>query len=119
MAPDEAPAQLVVIGDVFVQVPQREAAASVMIAAQDAARDEDGCIAFAFAERVGERGHFLVVETWRDQGALDAHFRSEAFARYQQDIEPLLVRDSEVRVHRVAQVLTPLPSSGLVIRHDD
>jgi quinol monooxygenase YgiN len=110
---------LVVVGDVFVQIPHRDLATPVMLAAQEAARREDGCLSFTFAEALGDVGHFVVVELWRDQQTLDSHYRSASFARYRQDIEPLLVRESELHVHRVDETVTPLESSGVVTRQDD
>ena len=41
---------IVAIADVYAQIPQRDAAEQVMVRAQTAARGEDGCVAFAFAQ---------------------------------------------------------------------
>ena len=110
---------LVAIADVYTQIPQRDAAEQVMLRAQTAARGEDGCVAFAFAQMLGEPGHYLLVARWRDQAAFDAHYASAAFAEYQNAITPLLVRDSELRVDTVQETVLPLDSSPLDIRHDD
>ena len=47
---------------------------AAMIAASHA---EDGCLAYGYAEDVGEPGLILVFERWRDQAALDAHFKTD------------------------------------------
>jgi len=110
---------IVGIGDVFVQVPHRRSAERTMLAAQAAARQQHGCLAFSFAEVIDDAGHFLIVQRWSDRESLDAHFRSDSFADYQNAIEPLLLRDSELELHVVQETLRPVEASGLDIRHDD
>jgi quinol monooxygenase YgiN len=110
---------IVALGDVFVQVPRREAAAEAMLAEQHAALEQDGCISFAFAEALGEPGHYVVTQRWNDREALDAHYRSEAFFRYQAAIAPLLVRDSELSLHSVQDAIRPLDSEARSVPQDD
>ena len=48
-----------------------------------ATRQEDGCIAYNFYADRDDGGRLYVIETWRDDAALDAHMRTphfEAFA---------------------------------------
>ena len=47
-----------------------------------ASQAEDGCLDYNYAEDVTEPGLIHVFERWRDQGALDAHFRTEHMARW-------------------------------------
>ena len=90
-----------------------------MLEAQHAALAEDGCISYAFAEALREPGHYLVVQRWRDRDALDAHYRSEAFFRYQASITPLLVRESELTVHEVWDTVRPVDSEARTLPRDD
>jgi len=110
---------LVAIGDVFAQVPERRAAERVMLAAQAAARQQDGCLSYRFSEVLGDPGHYLLVGMWRDRPALDAHFRSASFAEYQATITPLLIRRSDLEVHVVAESTRPTATSVLNLEHDD
>ena len=110
---------IVAIADVYAQIPQRDAAEQVMLRAQAAARGEDGCVTFAFAQVLGDPGHYLLVSRWRDRAAFDAHYASAAFAEYQIAVAPLLVRDSELRVDTVQEAVLPVDSSPLDIRQDD
>ncbi len=110
---------IVALGDVYVQVPGREAAVEAMLAEQRAAREQDGCVSFAFAEALGEPGHYVVTQRWSDRDALDAHYRSEAFFHYQAAIAPLLVRDSELTLHSVADAVRPLDSETHSVPEDD
>jgi quinol monooxygenase YgiN len=53
-----------------------------MLAMMTASRAEDGCHAYGYAEDVGEPGLIHVFEVWRDQAALDAHFRTPHMATW-------------------------------------
>ncbi len=110
---------IVALGDVYVQVPRREAAAEAMLAEQRAALEQDGCISFVFAEALGDPGHYVVTERWSDRGALEEHYRSEDFFRYQAAIAPLLVRDSELTLHSVEDAIRPLDSEAHSVPEDD
>ncbi len=110
---------ILAVGDIHAQIPHRRRVEQVMLTAQAAARRQEGCEAYTFAQALEEPGHFVVLQQWRDRAALDAHHRSAAFASYQQDIAPLLVRDSELRVHVVADTFRPVNPSVLDIAQDD
>jgi quinol monooxygenase YgiN len=90
-----------------------------MLALQTEAGRQDGCLLFAFAEQLGDPGHFLVVQRWRDQASLEEHYRSPGFASYQAAIGELLVRESELELHRVEETVRPVNSSTLDLDQDD
>ncbi len=104
---------IVAVGDVYAQIPQRAEASELMRSTQGLVREEPGCLSYLFAEVVGEPGHFVVVQEWRDQSALDDHYRSRAFADYQARIGDLLVRSSALRVHHVSSTVLPQDSAPM------
>lgn len=53
-----------------------------MLAMLTASRAEDGCLDYAYAEDVAEPGLIRVFEAWRDQAALEAHFRTAHMATW-------------------------------------
>jgi quinol monooxygenase YgiN len=110
---------IVALGDLHTQIPQRAAVERVMHDAQTAARERDGCESFSFAEAVGDPGHYLLLARWRDQAAMEAHYRTPAFAAYQAAITPLLVADSELELHVVDQSMRLLDAGTLDLRQDD
>ena len=77
------------------------------------------CEREVLAETLVDPGHFVVVQPWRDQRTLDAHYASEVFADYQSQIGPLLVRSSELRIHEVRASARPVSPAALDISHDD
>jgi quinol monooxygenase YgiN len=45
-----------------------------------ASRAEDGCLTYSYGEDVAEPGLVRVFEVWRDQAAIDAHFKAPHMA---------------------------------------
>jgi quinol monooxygenase YgiN len=45
-----------------------------------ASRAEDGCLAYSYAVDVEDPGLIRIFEAWRDQAALDAHFKTPHLA---------------------------------------
>ena len=45
-----------------------------------ASRAEDGCVTYSYGEDVAEPGLIRVFEVWRDQAAIDAHFKAPHMA---------------------------------------
>jgi quinol monooxygenase YgiN len=82
-------------------------------------REQPGCISYAFAETLDDPGHFLVLQQWRDQAAVEEHYGSQAFAEYQEKIAELLVRTSELRLHVVQEGFRPVDSSEPGTTHED
>ena len=60
-----------------------------------------------------------MIQRWSDRDALDAHYRSESFFRYQAAITPLLVRESELTLHTVEDAIRPVDSEAHEVPEDD
>ena len=95
----------VVVGDIYALVGRAGELVELLRETQERARSEPGVVAYAFAEVVGDAGHYIVVQEWRDEAALEAHYASPAFRRYQDRVGEFLARPTEVRLHRVTQTL--------------
>lgn len=102
---------LIVLGHTYTQTPRRERVRELMGATQERARAEPGCISYGFTETLDDPGHFVVVQQWQDQAALDAHYRSAAFVDYQAQIGQHLVRESDLRVYKVDESWAPVNSA--------
>jgi quinol monooxygenase YgiN len=95
----------IVVGDIYALLGRADELAELLRETQERARLEPGCVACAFAEVVGDPGHHVVLQEWRDQAALDAHYASPNFRRYQERVGDFLARPSEVCLHRVAETV--------------
>ena len=67
---------------------------------RDASRKDDGFVRFDLFEQVGRPGHFAIVETWRDQQALDAHASTAHARRFRDALQPLRVSGYDERPYK-------------------
>ena len=93
---------LIVAGTVCVQPAGLAGLKPHMLAMMAATRAEDGCQAYSYAEDVAEPGLIHVFEVWRDQAALDAHFRTEHMARWRAAWPSFGVSDRALIAYEVA-----------------
>ncbi len=67
-----------------------------------ASRAEDGCITYSYAEDVAEPGLIRVFEAWRDQGAIDAHFKTAHMAAWRAAWPSFGVSDRQLFAYEIA-----------------
>lgn len=73
-----------------------------MAAMLAASRAEDGCLEYSYAEDVAEPGLIRVFEAWRDQAAIDAHFRTDHMATWRAAWPSFGVSDRRLFAYEVA-----------------
>lgn len=110
---------IIALGDVYAQIPRLEEVRELLRATQARVREERGCVSYTFAETLDDPGHFVVVQQWRDRGAIEEHYRSSAFAHYQAQIADRLSRSSELQLHEADVSYGPVDSSRLDLAQDD
>jgi quinol monooxygenase YgiN len=108
-----------VVGDIYTLQGRRADVVELLRETQERVRREPGCVAYAFAEVVADPGHYVVVQEWVDEAALEAHYRSNAFTGYQARVGELLSRPSEVRIHRTTETLHPADPGPMDPRRAD
>jgi quinol monooxygenase YgiN len=70
----------------------------------------DGSLGAAAYEPIGaEAGELLLEALWRDEEAMRAHYATPEYARYTEQVEGLLARPSDVRIHYVERTVRPEP----------
>lgn len=67
-----------------------------------ASRAEDGCLTYSYAEDVAEPGLIRVFEAWRDQAAIEAHFKSPHMAEWRAAGAQFGVSDRRLFAYEVA-----------------
>ena len=67
-----------------------------------ASRAEDGCLTYSYAEDVVEPGLVRVFEAWRDQAAIDAHFKTAHMAAWRAAWPNFGVSDRQLFAYEVA-----------------
>jgi quinol monooxygenase YgiN len=78
---------------------------------RDASRKREGCVRLELFEQLGRPGHFVIVETWRDQNAFDGR-GSAAQKRLLDTLQPIRVSDYDERPYKTLTVGSVSPTAG-------
>jgi quinol monooxygenase YgiN len=73
---------IVIAGTIPVDISKKEAIAAACNEMRAATLLEDGCHAYRFAFATDDEATVVIVEEWRDQAALDAHFVAPHMAAF-------------------------------------
>jgi quinol monooxygenase YgiN len=73
-----------------------------MLKMLSASRAEDGCITYSYGEDVAEPGLIRVFEAWRDQAAIEAHFKAAHMAIWRTACAEHGVSDRKLSAYEVA-----------------
>ena len=84
---------------------------------------EIGFAGFDLFEQLGRPGHFALIETWRDQAALDAHQATASVTTLKGALQPIRVSGYDQRPYRTLTVAparaTPGRNAVVVVSHVD
>jgi quinol monooxygenase YgiN len=80
-----------------------------------ATRKEAGNLRAEALQRIGQSNHFVLLETWKDQAAADAHAKLAATARFNDRIEAIRNAPIDRRVHFPLSVGPP-PEKALSLK---
>ena len=111
--------RVIAIADLFGLAGARGELQVLLATEQQAAVRQPGCRRYVFAEAVGDPDHFVLVGEWDDQAALDGHYSSADFGRFQSSLHGLLARPSELTMYSVSGAARPLPSAPMDPRDAD
>lgn len=102
----QAPADSAVHAVSYVEVMPSARAAMVAALRQyrDASRKEDGYVRLDLLEQVGRPGQLVVIETWRDQKAFDAHGTAAHVKSFQDTLQPIRVSGYDQRPYKALNV---------------
>ncbi len=81
---------------------------------REASRKENGFVSFELLELIGRPGNYVVLETWRDQQALEAHANAPHVKTYRDALQSVRVSGYDQRPYRVLTVGPAKPAGGNV-----
>jgi quinol monooxygenase YgiN len=90
----------------------REALIAAFRQYRDASRGEPGYVTSELLEQTGRRGRFVILETWQDQAAFDAHAGAAAVKRFQDALQPVRVSGYDQRPYKALAVAPPRTTSN-------
>jgi autoinducer 2-degrading protein len=96
---------------------QRSAMAAAARQYRDARRGDDGVVRIDVFEQIGWPGHFAIVETWRDQQALESHAAAPHVKTFQDATAAIRVSGYDQRPYKTLSVGPGGPSSGAEAVH--
>lgn len=80
-----------------------EKAREAMQKVVEATRREDGCVSYDFAVGLTEPDQLIVLERWRDQKALEGHFRSLHMTEWREAAQAAGPPQRDLRVWEVGE----------------
>jgi quinol monooxygenase YgiN len=110
---------VIAFADMFGIDGRRSELIEVLDRAEREAVSKPGCRRYTFAATLADPDRFVLVSEWDSQEALDAHYRSEAFARFQLDLHGLLAQPSDMTIYAVADRLRPVNTRPMDPRDAD
>jgi quinol monooxygenase YgiN len=87
------------VGYIEARAAAADAGRAALAAYRDATRQQTGCIAVELFAQTGRPGHFAVLETWRNQAALDARDES-AKRELMQALQAIRTSDYDERPYK-------------------
>ena len=94
---------LLIVGTIRLPADRIDAARPAMARMVEASRAEDGCVDYAYAEDIIDRGLIHVRERWRDQASLDAHFATPHLAEWRAAWPVLGIGDRDLARYAVGE----------------
>ena len=101
------------VGYIETRAAAADAGRAALEAYRDATRQQTGCVAVELFAQTGRPGHFAVVETWRNQAALDARDAS-AKRQLMDALKPIRISDYDERPYKPLTLAADKGIGGVV-----
>jgi quinol monooxygenase YgiN len=105
---------IVVTGRVQIPAENRPRFLEIATLMCRASRSDDGCIGYRVYEDAEEPGRFVFIEEWREDEALQAHFRQPHTGAFMGELPGLLGEPPDALFHTIAATRRLDPAQGLV-----
>jgi quinol monooxygenase YgiN len=107
-------AVIVVTGRAHVPPQSRERFIEVATAMCASSREDEGCGGYRVYEDLEQPDHYVFVEEWADEDALQRHFAQPHTGSFMRDLGGLLSGPADVVFHTTASARRLDPQRGLV-----
>ncbi len=105
---------IVVTGRVQIPAEHRDRFLEIATTMCRASRADDGCVGYRVYEDAEQPGRYVFIEEWRDDDALQAHFRQAHTGAFMGELPGLLGEPPDALFHTVAATRRLDPARGLV-----
>ena len=90
--------------------PQADAARTLLVQQTLAERNQRGCLASELLQEQGRPNHFMLVEAWNDEAALDSYHATEGYQAFRAALQPVI--GSPLDERRAQQITPPKPKGA-------
>ena len=105
---------ILVTGRVQIPAERRERFVEVATEMCRNSREEDGCIGYRIYADLEQPDHYVFVEEWADEEALQRHFAEEHTGAFLQALVRLLGEPADALFHTIASTRRLDPGRGLL-----
>ncbi len=95
---------IVIAGHIRIDAANRDAASAAASEMMQQTHSEDGNISYTFSSDLSDPGLFYIFEEWKDQDALNFHFKSSHMAKFQAALGGLGIQEMKVQKYQVSSV---------------
>jgi quinol monooxygenase YgiN len=110
---------VIAVAEMFGIGGRRDELATLLQRFEGWAAAQSGCRRYVFTAALADPSRFVLFSEWESQEALDAHYRSEAFAEFQLSLDGLLARPSELTVYSLQSAVRPTDTRPMDPRDAD
>jgi len=110
---------VIVLADLFGLSGRRGELLALLERSERDAAGEPGCRRYTFATTLVDPDRFVMLSEWDNPEALDAHYRSDAFAAFQFGLHGLLAQPSEMTAYSVDASVRPVNTRPMDPRDAD
>ncbi|TDJ13934.1 MAG: antibiotic biosynthesis monooxygenase [Deltaproteobacteria bacterium] len=95
---------IVIAGHIRIDTANREATSAAASEMMKETHSEAGNISYTFSSDLSDPGLFYIFEEWKDQDALDFHFKTPHMAKFQGALGGLGIQEMKVQKYQVSSV---------------
>jgi quinol monooxygenase YgiN len=110
---------VIAVAEMFGISGRREELRRVLERFERWAAGEPGCRRYVFAAALADPSRYVLFSEWESQEALDGHYRSREFTEFQQSLDGLLTRPSELTVYSAESAVRPTDTRPMDPRDAD
>jgi quinol monooxygenase YgiN len=110
---------VIAVADMFAITGRRSELVALLKSSEREAASQHGCRRYVFAATLAEPDRFVLLSEWDSADALEAHYRSEAFAEFQLGLHGLLTQPSEMTAYEVGGAVRPIDTAPIDPRDAD
>ncbi|MEO0440561.1 MAG: putative quinol monooxygenase [Pseudomonadota bacterium] len=101
---------IMVLGSIEIAEEEFESIRPAVTNMMEASSAESGCLHYSFSRDVSKPGLFHIIERWKSEEDLGAHFQTEHMARFNATLASVTIEKMDVRMYAGEEVRVMMQS---------